>query len=67
MIDMWDCSDAWMPTLTTETSQMVHQGNAATEQVRNILSGALKRPQMAPVDVTPQIEENGNGKEIHPF
>ena len=69
MIDQWDCADAWMPTVATENAQMIHQGNVATEQVRNILAGALQRPPLPQPDFKPQIvqKEDDDGKEIHPF
>ncbi len=34
-IDLWDCTDAWMPVLLIKFSQEVRQAAAATESMRN--------------------------------
>jgi hypothetical protein len=57
-IDQWDCSIAWLPTIGAENSQMMRHAGAATEQVRNILAGALRPApqQRLPGEPPPLIE-----------
>lgn len=41
MVDMHDCSVPWFVTIQIETSQMVRQGTATTDVLKNIVFASL--------------------------
>lgn len=42
-VDEWKCAIAWMPMLSINISQEVHQGAAATESFRNEMLDASEK------------------------
>ena len=76
LVDEFDCSIAWLPVTTVETSQMAHQTSASVDKVANVMNRNLsrmvrgmiavaRRQGLGPVDEPKKLSEGGraNGRD----